>query len=153
MLSYYKKLRENNGDREIKESKRRICSSQQSMCRYHVNLNLMDSSQIYNSMLSDYYRSIISRWRLSNHRLNVETGRYTKPVTKRKDRLCTLCKVLEDEEQVMFSCPRYEIIQTKYQHVINDANIQTFLSPTYANMIDTANFIYDIEKRRRELNL
>ena len=37
MLSYYKKLLENNGDREIKELERRIRSSPQSMCMFYVN--------------------------------------------------------------------------------------------------------------------
>ena len=152
MLTYYKNLSDKNGDREIKEREDRILSSQQSLCRYYVELNLMNKSLIYNSMLSDYYRMIISRWRLSNHRLNIETGRYTKPITERKDRVCTLCKIVEDEQHVIFICPRYEDIRRKYEEIVI-GNIQNFLNPSYTNVMGTANFIHDIERRRRELNL
>lgn len=152
MLTYYKNLSDKNGNREIKEREDRILSSQQSLCRYYVELNLMNKSLIYNSMLSDYYRMIISRWRLSNHRLNIETGRYTKPITERKDRVCTLCKIVEDEQHVIFICPRYEDIRRKYEEIVI-GNIRNFLNPSYTNMMDTANFIHDIERRRRKLNL
>ena len=153
MLSYYKNLSDENGVREIKEREERICSSQQSMSKYYVQMNLMSHSQIYHSMLSDYYRLIITRWRLSNHRLNIETGRYTKPITIREHRVCTLCNVLEDERHVVFDCSRYDHIRTKYQHLVVDNNIQSFLNPTFVDMVDTANFIYDIERRRSDLNL
>ena len=135
------------------KSRKRICSSQQSMSKYYVQMNLMSHSQIYHSMLSDYYRLIITRWRLSNHRLNIETGRYTKPITIREHRVCTLCNVLEDERHVVFDCSRYDHIRTKYQHLVVDNNIQSFLNPTFVDMVDTANFIYDIERRRSDLNL
>ena len=104
-------------------------------------------------MLSDYYRLVISRWRLSNHRLNIETGRYTKPITERKDRVCTECRVLEDEHHVVYVCPRYELVRDNYQHLTEDGDIKTFLNPVYGRMKDTASFIYDIETRRSELKL
>ena len=153
MLNYYKNLDDKNGDREMREREERIHTSQQSMCRYYVGLNLTPKCDIYNAMLSDYYRVIISRWRLSNHRLNIETGRYTKPITNRKDRVCSLCGTIEDEEHVIFSCPRYNDIRKKYKLVVANKNTQTFLNPSYNEMKDTANFIYDVEKRRKELSL
>ena len=153
MLTHYKNLEEKNGEREIIERENKIQSSEQSMCKYYTELNLLPESQIYNSMLSDYFRVIISRWRLSNHGLCIETGRYTKPPTERKDRVCTLCRVLENEEHVIFNCPRYDDIRRKYELVRREASIQAFLNPKYENMKDTANLIYDIERRRPELNL
>ena len=153
MLTYYKNLADKNGDREIEERSVRKQSSEQSMCKYYTEMNLLPRSEIYNSMLSDYYRVIISRWRLSNHRLNIETGRYTKPVTERKDRVCSLCKIIEDEDHVIFNCPRYDDIRKKYEAVLTNATIQSFLNPLYVNMKDTANVIHEIERRRRELKL
>ena len=104
-------------------------------------------------MLSDYYRVIISRWRLSNHRLNIETSRYTNPITVRNDRVCTLCKVVEDEQHVIFECPRYTNIRNQYNHLTINRNINSFLQPGYNDMIDTASFIYAIEAERSDLKL
>ena len=123
------------------------------MCKYYCHLNLSSKSAIYDSMLSDYYRVIISRWRLSNHRLNIETGRYTRPITERKNRVCTLCDVVEDEQHVVYDCPRYEEIRDNYQHLVRDSDISTFLNPEYTNMMDTAKLIYDIESKRDDLKL
>ena len=153
MLSYYENLRGNNSQREMEERIERIRNSENSMCKYYCELDFINHSQIYNSMLSDYYRLFISRWRLSNHRLNIETGRYTKPITERKDRVCTECRVLEDEHHVVYVCPRYELVRDNYQHLTEDGNIKTFLNPAYGRMKDTASFIYDIEARRSELKL
>ena len=111
-LRYYANLNDKNGEREMNDREMRIRTSQNSMCKYYCDLHLTDNkAEIYCSMLSDYYRVIISRWRLSNHRLNIETGRYTNPITVRNDRVCTLCKVVEDEQHVIFECPRYSNIR------------------------------------------
>ena len=100
-------------------------------------------------MLSDHYRVPISRWRLSNHRLQVVVGRYTKPKTPRADRVC----VLEDENHVVYVCPRYQQLREQYKHLTEMKNIKSLLNPKYANMKDTATFIRDIESRRIELKL
>ena len=104
-------------------------------------------------MLLDYYRIIISRWRFSNHRLNIETGRYTKPITERKDRVCTLCRVVEDELHVIFECPRYENARNQYNHLTVNRTITAFLNPSYAEMVDTASFLYAIEAEREKLKI
>ena len=153
MMKYYKTLHGKSGSQDMEEREQRIRTSQQSMCKYYSELGLISESQIYNSMLSDYYRVIISRWRLSNHRLNIEIGWYTKPITEREDRVCTMCMVLEDEHHVVFICPRYGCVRRKYEHLTTDGDISKFLNPEYANMVSTANFLYDIEARRRELKL
>ena len=153
MMKYYKDLHDSNGDQEMEEREQRIRTSEQSMCKYYCELELINNSQIYNSMLSDYYRVIISRWRLSNHRLNIETGRYTRPITERRDRVCTMCMILEDEHHVIYICPQYSCIRRKYEHLIENSDVRKFLNPEYANMMNTANFIYDIEARRQELGL
>ena len=153
MLTYYGNLKDKNGAREMEERKQRIHTSSNSMCKYYCDLNLASKSSIYDSMLSDYYRVIISRWRLSNHRLNIETGRYTRPMTERSKRVCTICDVVEDEKHVVYECPRYREIRNNYEHLTNDGDISNFLNPEYGNMMDTAKFIYDIESKRDDLKL
>ena len=153
MLTHYELLRDKNGVREMQEREQPICISSNSMCMYYCELGIPDKSVIYNSMVSDYHRTVISRWRLSNHRLNIETGRYTKPKTKREDRLCTLCSVLEDERHVIFTCPRYHQIRQEYNHLVNNRDVAQFLNPTFEMIKDTASFIKGIESRRVELKL
>ena len=153
MLEYYKNLYDNNGLREMEEREKRIRTSQNSMCKRYCYFDLLKDSQVYNSMISDYYRVPISRWRLSNHRLEIEVGRYTKPKTPRSDRVCTLCNVIEDEEHVVYTCPRYQQLREKYSHVTEENDIKKFLNPPYLHIQDTANFIRDIELRREELKL
>ena len=153
MLTHYENLMNNNGTRERQEREQRIRASENSMCMYYCELDLLSKCLIYSSMLSDYYRTIISRWRLSNHRLNIETGRYSKPKTKREDRFCTLCNTLEDEQHVIFTCPRYDLIRDNYKELIKDRNINEFLNPGFDVMRQTASFLHDIEVKRVVLKL
>ena len=54
---------------------------------------------LYNSMVEDTYRRIITRWRLSSHKLFIETGRYIIPCLNRNERKCLICNVIEDKSQ------------------------------------------------------
>ena len=56
------------------------------------------------------YRKALTDMRISTHKLNIETGRHTKPKTPREKRLCTLCdnKHIEDEMHVMLNCRKYK---------------------------------------------
>ena len=47
MITYYKNLREENGEQEMKKREERIRISEQSMCKYYVELNLLPKSQMY----------------------------------------------------------------------------------------------------------
>ena len=75
--------------------KRRIMNCESSMITYYRYIISPVKSCIYNSFLHDYFRFIITRWRLSNHKLKIEVGRYTKPLTSRNERLCDYCELLE----------------------------------------------------------
>ena len=61
------------------------------------------------------HRIILSKMRISNHRLAIETGRFSK--TPRNDRLCLFCKAnnnfseVEDEQHVLLRCSRYTEIR------------------------------------------
>ena len=51
------------------------------------------------------YNKIITKFRLSNHYLPIEKGRYVKPKLNRNQRLCTFCKShVGDELHVLFEC-------------------------------------------------
>ena len=51
----------------------------------------------------------MTKLRLSNHRLAIETGRYMRPYKKPNERICPLCgKEAEDEKHFLVSCPVYQ---------------------------------------------
>ena len=54
------------------------------------------------------HRTSLSRFRLSNHSLLIEKGRYTKPKLDRSDRICFNClSDIEDEFHFVIRCPLY----------------------------------------------
>ena len=54
------------------------------------------------------YRNAITKIRSSSHPLEIERGRYTKPKTPRSNRLCSRCKVIEDERHFILDCTLYK---------------------------------------------
>jgi hypothetical protein len=45
-----------------------------------------------------------------NHKLHIETGRYTRPITPVENRICSNCnsKSVEDEIHFLMYCPKFE---------------------------------------------
>ena len=119
------------------------------MTRYYDAMEFNNKNDIYTSYLHDYYRYIITRWRLSNHNLKIETDRYVTPIIPREERTCELCNVLEDESHVIFKCPRYNLIREQYRILLTkNNNISKFLNPTISDANETAKYLHDIEKLR-----
>ncbi|XP_037402655.1 T-lymphocyte activation antigen CD80-like [Pygocentrus nattereri] len=61
-------------------------------------------------------RQILTKYRLSDHSLAVERGRFKHSWIPREDRVCGHCKTGEVETEVHFllHCPKYEHIRNKY---------------------------------------
>ena len=98
MISYYSNLQKCPAQLNIQDRKIRIESSPNSMCiRYKNITKMIRPNLLYNSMVDDIQRTIITRWRLSCHSLYIETGRYKTPPIPRNDRVCIICAILEDE--------------------------------------------------------
>ena len=61
------------------------------------------------------FRHALAKLRMSSHRLEVECGRWRKPVSVPiNERLCTLCGVLEDEYHFVIECRLYTQLRKKY---------------------------------------
>ena len=46
---------------------------------------------------------------ISNHKLAIETGRYSRPFEKPEERICPICKIeMEDEYHFLNICPAYQ---------------------------------------------
>ena len=73
--------------------------------RYRDLIGLPGKHVLYDTYTSDSSRKLITRWRLSNTKLAIETGRYTKK--ERKDRPCKSCLVIEEEHHALFDSINY----------------------------------------------
>ena len=64
--------------------------------------------------ISEIHRKSITRFRLSSHNLNIESGRYKNEL--RSKRICTLCNLrdVEDEFHFILKCPKYQEIRNLY---------------------------------------
>ena len=77
IVRYYENLHGHNKKNNIAERQNRIASSESSMMIYYRDLvDIVNKPVIYSSYMNDAHRKTITRWRLSNHKLQVELGRY-----------------------------------------------------------------------------
>ena len=117
--------------------------------RYKELIGLNSENCLYTLYVDDSQRKIISRWRMSNHKLAIETGRYVKPKKiDRAKRICKMCLIVEDEEHVIYRCPLYDDIRKKYERLIQQKRtVISILNPKTSDEIaTTANFLKEIEK-------
>ena len=64
-------------------------------------------------------RKTLVKLRISNHQLNIETGRYDK--ISRCDRICPVCSLdIEDEIHFLFDCPKYSSIRDDFFNKIGN---------------------------------
>ena len=84
-------------------------------------------------------RISLCKFRLSNHHLSIERGRYLRPVIPVKDRLCLICDKsdIENEEHFLLHCTKYNGIRTvcNIDEIITSHN-QNICSILNSNSID-----------------
>ena len=97
------------------------------------------------------YNKIITKFRLSNHYLPIEKGRYVKPKLNRNQRLCTFCKShVGDELHVLFECEHGTIkninttyhneitkISNQFHNLSNESKLNYILGATDKDIIPT----------------
>ena len=102
------------------------------------------------------HRMAMTKLRLSGHRLEIETGRYTRPKTDREERLCSYCqhmgeKAVEDEIHFLLKCPMFNEIRESLLPPQNYQNMQLADENKFAMVManseinclkQTAKFIY-----------
>ena len=86
-------------------------------------------------------RVAVSKFRLSDHRLAIETGRYVRPRVDPKDRICPVCKVTQDEIHCLVTCQ----INGTSRAVLFDEIIKTKPSFKFMNPVDK--FVYLLQNR------
>ena len=110
-------------------------------------------------------RQSFTKYRLSNHVLNIEKGRHMSPKTPKEQRFCPFCPdKVEDEIHFLLECPTYEIsrnelmnnidtpllpslsIQDKFKEIMSPKNAQ-FVAKTVYVIFEIRNFL--LRKPRR----
>ena len=120
----------------------------------------------YITKLNFKNRQELSRLRLSDHKLKVESGQYTDPKPPLEDRTCTFCLNSVGEYHFLITCPMYkeerqklkrnlESSQTPKRQTIYDKKLFDLLSSCNENHIaKISNFHNSITKTGEEkLNL
>ena len=127
------------------------------------------SREKYLSLKDPVQRRALSRFRLSAHKLNVETGRYNSKnrYVKPEERICTSCTlgVCEDERHFLIDCPLYDNLRDNLYSAISERNVHfcsytpiqkfTWLMTTEdLNCLSViASFIHKAMKLRESANL
>ena len=122
---------------------------------YKEITNMEHNSILYQSFVNDELRMNITRWRLSCHKLQIETGRYTVPITPRNERLCKICTVVEDELHALFHCPAHTFIRVKFHSLLCKYNTVTLmLNPQSSeDVVKVGMYIGEIEKNMKKLKM
>ena len=123
--------------------------------QYNQLIDTTYNHVVYDSYIPKYLRIVITRWRLSNHELKVETGRRETPFVPRALRLCTTCGVVEDEEHVVYNCPLYNAIRVTFREFVTKYPVVTrvFNPENSDDARELGKFLIAIEKERKRLGL
>ena len=125
----------------VERLKQRVSVSQKSKFITYKLMNpdlCVHSVYSRTSIIPDHLRTWFSRFRLSSHRLRVETGRWSR--TPREDRLCMCGSNIQDEQHVIQFCPLVQDIRAKH-------NAPNILFPEFviaAETISDFQIIYDM---------
>ena len=99
-----------------------------------------------------------SRLRMSSHRLEIESGRWTRPnSTPLDDRKCNLCNILEDEFHFVLECTMFVELRKKYisRYYWNRPSMHKFISlinnDNETCIRNLSTFIFQAFKLRTEL--
>ena len=99
-------VRQRLTDHFIQNWSSRINESTRALC--YKNISTFGFKTYLDTITVKKFRIALARLRTSSHRLEVEAGRWTRPVRKPvNERLCSFCGVLEDECHFVMECPVY----------------------------------------------
>ena len=82
------------------------------------------------------HRIALSRLRASSHNLEIERGRYTRPITKPGERLCPVCHVVDNEIHFITRCRINENLRVLLWNKI------TVIQPEFPQLNDNGKFCY-----------
>ena len=75
----------------------------------HLTIDNYKCEDYLHQVTNTRHRIALTKLRLSNHKLAIETGRYSRPFKKPAERICPICKIeMEDEYHFLNICPAYQ---------------------------------------------
>ena len=96
---------------EINNDTRKDANQSNKMRTYRVSKTIDNykCEDYIHQVTNTWYRIALTKLRLSNHKLAIETGRYSRPFKKPAERICPICKIeMEDEYHFLNICPAYQ---------------------------------------------
>ena len=91
-------------------------------------------------------RTIVGEFRISDHRLEIEIGRYIIPPKKPEEGICTFCNIMEDEIDCLMTCNLNSEKRRELFDVISS------VKPIF-NCLDTkSKFVYLMNETNTPLN-
>ena len=156
ILQYYDSLSNNSRLSNRNDRLTDLSLSDNTMSvRYRSLFNLEYNDFLYNSMINDSKRMIITRWRLSSHKLFIETGRYKIPKIERNMRNCLLCNVVEDEYHALFVCIAHNRLRLKFHDLLDKyVTVHGLLNPKNLEDLNaTASYLTEVEKNMIKLKI
>ena len=157
LCHYYMNIPGDNAISNIRDRKSRIEVADQTMCvRYRTLIGFSYAPILYQSCLDDELRKVITRWRLSSHKLKIETGRYTVPKTLLVNRKCKMCGVIEDEQHAIYECDAHRLIRDKFKNQLDleHVNLPNLFNPiTVSDATILAKYLTKIEKNMEDLDM
>ena len=97
------------------------------------------------NVLDDRYRTAIAKLRTSSHVLEIERGRHAKPKIATHLRTCTVCHMIEDEEQFVTVCEINESERKALHRKIEN------IYPLFKNMNERQMFLYIMSNKDRQV--
>ena len=155
ICQYYNSLTNDNQETEKIRRVEQLNQSTKTMDeRYRSLIGMEEQNKIYDSYVVDSCRTILTRWRLSNFELAVETGRYCRPKIDREQRVCRTCLTMEDEYHVFFVCPLYRQVRMNHPDLFSEPrDVKRILNPTTRESVyETAYVLFEIEKIHSKFN-
>ena len=99
--------------------------SKHPILRTYTLFKTIHSSELYLSLNMDTaYKKCIARFRVSSHRLGIETGRHKKPPVPVDSRVCPYCpgSILDDELHLITECHYHHSERTKLFNIAKTHN-------------------------------
>lgn len=109
----------------------------------------LKTSYTYESYLKSDYHRHITKFRLSDHNLPIERGRYAKPKLPRELRICPKCKAaIGNELHALFQCQEPHLKDINMHHINKILNISDQIS----NLPDACKLLYLLKASDNDVN-
>ena len=151
---YYESLLEGMIDNAVNERKTRLCDSEGTYSTRYVSLtDCSYCDPVYNQFMNESKRRLITKWRLSCHRLRIETGRLESPKIERTDRTDVQSVQGMSKTSITFclNVRFYDRVRNKYPTVFSKHDsVKGILNPSDVKEADVlGSLLRDIEKVRQ----